>query len=114
MKDLDSGERLDDVIERCSGGFAWAADHRTLFYTLLDDNHRPCKVLRHRIGADVAERRRSSTKKRDAGFFLNVALTESRRFVVIDAHDHVTSEVRLVDAEQPEIPRRCWSRNAIR
>ena len=121
VKDLDTGKILDDVIERCSSGFVWAADDETLFYTVLDDNHRPCKVLRHRIGtrADAgananARARATATatatatndaivyEEADAGFFLNVALTESRRFVVIDAHDHVTSEVRLVDATQPD------------
>ena len=101
VKDLETGKELDDVIERCSGGFEWAADHQTLFYTVLDDNHRPCKVLRHRIGTDAAEDV-LVYEERDAGFFLNVALTESRRFVVIDAHDHVTSEVRLIDAMRPE------------
>ena len=101
VKDLETGRRLDDAIERCSGGFVWAADHRTLLYTELDDNHRPCKVLRHRVGTDPADDV-VVYEESDAGFFLNVALTESRRFVVIDAHDHVTSEVRLVDATRPE------------
>ena len=101
VKDLETGRRLDDAIERCSGGFVWAADHQTLFYTVLDDNHRPCKVFRHRLGADVADDA-LVYEETDAGFFLNVALTESRRFVVIDAHDHVTSEVRLIEADQPD------------
>ena len=101
VKDLETGEELDDAVERCSGGFAWAADHGTLLYTMLDDHHRPCKVLRHHIGTDAADDA-IVYEERDAGFFLNVALTESRRFVVIDAHDHVTSEVRLVDAARPE------------
>ena len=101
VKDLETGRPLDDVIERCSAGFAWAADNRTLFYTVLDDNHRPCKVFRHRIGTD-ADDDVLVYEERDAGFFLNVAVTESRRFVVIDAHDHVTSEVRLIDARRPE------------
>ena len=101
VKDLDSGKALDDTIERCSGGFVWAADHETLFYTVLDDNHRPCKVLRHRVGTDPAADA-VVYEEPDAGFFVNVGLTESRRFVVIDAHDHVTSEVRLVDAARPD------------
>ena len=100
VKDLDTGRRLDDVIERCSGAFEWAADGRTLFYTLLDDNHRPCKVFRHRLGDDPADDA-LVYEEPDPGFFLNVAATESRRFIVIDAHDHVTSEVRLVDADRP-------------
>ena len=101
IKDMESGQPLDDVIERCSGGFVWAADHQMLFYTVLDDNHRPCKVLRHRVGTDASDDV-LVYEEQDAGFFLNVALTESRRFVVIDAHDHVTSEVRLIDAERPD------------
>ncbi len=100
VKDLETGRELDDAIERCSGGFVWAADHETLFYTVLDDNHRPCKVLRHRVGTDPADDA-VVHEEPDAGFFLGVALTESRRFVVLDAHDHVTSEVRLVDAARP-------------
>ena len=100
VKDLDTGRRLDDVIERCSGTFEWAADGHTLFYTLLDDNHRPCKVFRHRLGDDPAGDA-LVYEEPDPGFFLNVAATESRRFLVIDAHDHVTSEVRLVDADRP-------------
>ena len=100
VKNLDTGLRLDDVIEPCSGAFEWAADGRTLFYTVLDDNHRPCKIFRHRLGDDPA----NDTlvyEEPDPGFFLNVAATESRRFLLIDAHDHVTSEVRLVDATRP-------------
>ena len=99
-KDLQTGQTLGDVIERCSGAFAWAADHQTLFYTLLDDNHRPCKVFRHKLGTDVADDV-LVYEEPDAGFFLNVGVTESRRFLVVDAHDHVTSEVRLVDAARP-------------
>ena len=100
VKDLETGRLLDDAIERCSGGFAWAADHETLFYTVLDDHHRPCKVLRHRLGTDARDDA-VVYEEPDAGFFLNVALTESRRFLVLDAHDHVTSEVRLIDATRP-------------
>ena len=101
VKDLETGHPLDDTIERCSGGFVWAADHETLLYTELDDNHRPCKVLRHRVGTDPADDA-VVYEEPDAGFFVNVALTESRRFLVIDAHDHVTSEVRLVEAARPD------------
>ena len=101
VKDLETGQPLDDVIERCSGGFVWAGDHQTVFYTVLDDNHRPCKVLRHRVGTDPAGDI-LVYEEPDSGFFLNTGLTESRRFVVIDAHDHVTSEVRLVDAARPD------------
>ena len=38
----------------------------------------------------------------DPGFFVDIDKTESGRFVVISAHDHTTSEVRLVEASAPE------------
>ena len=101
VKDLDSGELLPDVIEHCSGGFEWAGDDEHLFYTVLDDNHRPCKVYRHRLGTP-ADEDVLVYEEPDAGVFVGVSLTESRRFLMIDAHDHVTSEVRLIDAARPQ------------
>ena len=37
----------------------------------------------------------------DPGFFISVGKTQSRRYIVIDSHDHETSEVRIVDARGP-------------
>jgi oligopeptidase B len=101
VKDLETGELLPDVIEHCAGGFEWAGDDRHLFYTVLDDNHRPCKVLRHRLGTPVEEDV-LVYEEPDPGFFVGVSLTESRRWLLVDSHDHVTSEVRLIDAAHPE------------
>src|SRR5262249_28876417 len=39
-------------------------------------------------------------------FFVGVSKTESDRFILIEAHDHTTSEVRLLDADAPESPLR--------
>ena len=101
VEDLETGLHLDDVIERCAGGFVWAADNRTLLYARLDEHHRPSKVLRHRLGADAANDV-LVYEERDAGFFMDISATESRRFLVIDARDDVTSEVRLIEADRPD------------
>src|SRR5699024_8847522 len=34
-------------------------------------------------------------------FFVSVSTTQSERFILINAHDHETSEVRFIDAAQP-------------
>jgi len=101
VKDLATGTALPDTVEHCSGGFEWAGDDRHLLYTVLDDNHRPCKVLRHRLGTP-AEKDVLVYEEPDPGFFVGVSQTESRRYLLIDSHDHVTSEVRLLDAMAPE------------
>lgn len=101
IRDLDTGEGLVDVLPNAQGDMAWSADGATLFYTVLDDNHRPSKVMRHRIGTPVAEDV-LVYEEIDPGFFIGIGKTESGRFVVIDAHDHAdTSEVRLIDAADP-------------
>jgi len=100
VKDLASGELLPDVIEHCSGGFEWAGDDAHIFYTVIDDNHRPCKVMRHRLGTPAAQDV-LVYEEPDAGFFTGVSLTESRQYLLVDSHDHVTSEVWLIDAHRP-------------
>ncbi len=103
VKDLTQDTLLDDTIASAHGALAWANDGETFFYTVLDDNHRPSRVYRHRIGDDPAADV-LVYEEPDAGFFVNIGRTESRRFVVIDAHDHETSEVRLIDAARPDSP----------
>ena len=97
----DDGTDLPDLLANAQGDMAFSADGRVLFYTVLDDNHRPSKVFRHDIGTDPADDV-LVYEETDSGFFLGVGKTESGRFIVIDAHDHSdTTEVRLIDAHDP-------------
>ncbi|MGI9334199.1 MAG: S9 family peptidase, partial [Gammaproteobacteria bacterium] len=100
VKELASGELLADRIDNAQGDISWATDNEHLFYTVLDDNHRPSYVFRHRLGTPARDDE-LVYEELDPGFFVGVSLTESRRFIVIDAHDHETSEVRLVDGGRP-------------
>src|SRR5262249_10261758 len=38
----------------------------------------------------------------DSGYYVSVDETQSGRFVLICAHDHQTSEIFLIDSDQPE------------
>ncbi len=101
VKDLAQDQLLGDTIANAHGALVWANDGETFFYTVLDDNHRPSRVYRHRVGEDPGMDV-MVYEEADAGFFVSIGRTESRRFIVIDAHDHETSEVRLIDAAHPE------------
>lgn len=105
VRNLDADTDLSDEIPNTSGGVAWAADSRSFFYTFVNDNHRTEKVLRHVIGTSASEDIVVYAEE-DAGFFCGVDKTQSGRFIVIDSHDHQTSEVRLIDAEAPDGPPR--------
>ena len=97
-----SGRLLDERIERTSGSLIWAGDGRTIFYTLLDENLRPSKVMRHTIASDPKDDA-LVYEEADPRFFVRLGATEDRRFVLISMADHSdTSEVWVIDAHAPE------------
>lgn len=97
IRDLATGSDTAEVLENIAGGGVWSADSRSLYYTEYDNNHRPFRVRRHLIGTPQASDE-ILYEERDAGFFVGVDKTLNGRFIIIDAHDHQTSEVRLIDA----------------
>ena len=105
IRDLTTGKDLADEIPDTRGDLVFAQDNATLFYVKVDDNHRPLFVYRHVIGtpasADVLV-----YEEKDSGLFVSLSTTQSERFIVIDIHDHDTSEVHIIDALTPTAPPR--------
>ena len=101
VKDLGTGEILKDEIEDTTGSTVWAADDKSLFYTMVDANWRPWQVRRHVLGEPVNQ---DSVvyEETDPGFFVYVSPTTSREYIVVATSDPVTSEVRLIPASSPD------------
>ena len=97
VRDLDTGADSPEVIAETAGSYVWNNDSTAIFYTEYDDNHRPFRVREHRIGTPQ-ENDRIVFEESDPGFFVGVGRTLSGKFIVVDAHDHQTSEVWLLDA----------------
>jgi oligopeptidase B len=112
VRDLLSGQDLADEIDHTSGGAVWSKDGRSFFYTQLDENHRPLRVLRHIVGTPQSTDK-VVYEESDHGFFVGAGKTLSDRFIIIHTHDHETSEVYLIDGERPdEAPRLIAERRA--
>ena len=101
IRDMVTGKDLPDVIADTHGSLVWAGDGRTLFHVRLDDNHRPLFVYRHRLGTPVGEDVLIHAEK-DIGYYVDVGQTQSGKYILIDAHDHQTNEIYLIDAAAPE------------
>lgn len=98
VKDLRTGEVINDVIEETLGGVVWANDGSGFFYTRVNKEWRPEKVFFHVLG----ERQdRLVYQEQDSSFFVHIGQTQSDKWLVIAAGDHVTSEVRLVPLDEP-------------
>ena len=100
VKDLSTGELLEEEIDDTIGGAVWAADDGSFFYTVVDENWRPREVRRHVLGEPV-ERDSVVYVEDDPGFFVRVSAAASREYVVIAAGDIVTSEIRLIPSADP-------------
>jgi oligopeptidase B len=101
LRNLDTGEELADLVTNTSGAVEWAEDGRTLLYVELNDKLRPFRVRAHRLGQDPAQDA-ILYEEADPAFFVSLAKTRSRRFVLIASGTHVTREIRLLDAATPE------------
>jgi oligopeptidase B len=100
FRNLETGEDTGYVIEDTSGGGVFCAESKYVFYVRLDANHRPSKLFRHEIGTDPATDVLVYEEK-DPGFFMGVGKTQSGNTIVIDIHDHETSEIWMIPADQP-------------
>ena len=100
VKDLRTGEVLADEIAGASGGATWSADGSHLFYTTVDDAWRPHRVWRHALGTsgdDVLVH-----EEPDERYFIGVGRTHSEKYLVIGMSSKVTSEYRVLPADEPE------------
>ena len=100
VKRLADGHHFEDVIENTTGTPVWTTNDTAFFYTVVDDQWRPYQVRLHVLG-EPADRDRVIYEEADPGFFVGLGRTASKQYVVIDAADHVTSEVRLLPADDP-------------
>jgi oligopeptidase B len=101
VRDLDTGIDRGEEVARTSGEIVWLADASGFYYIELDENHRPVRVKRHRLG-ESAERDETVYEETDPGFFVHIGETQSRAFALIVASDHETSEVYLLDRTDPD------------
>ncbi len=100
VKDLTTGELLPDQVPGTSYGATWDLAGEHLFYSTVDDAWRTDKIWRHRLGTDTAEDVLVH-QETDERFWVSVGRTRSDRFLVIGAGSKVTSEYRLLPADDP-------------
>lgn len=100
FRDLTTGDDDAEAIPDTSYGFAWAADSRTCWYTVVDDSERPWMVRRHEIGTDPATDV-EVYREDDERFHVSVGASRSGDLAVIHAGSAITSESHLLDAHHP-------------
>jgi oligopeptidase B len=99
IKNLWNGANFPEAIERATSA-VWAADNRTLFYTVEDaTTKRSHRLYRHATGSgepDVL-----IYEETDERFRIELERTRSGAFLLLTIASHTTSEVRFLPATQP-------------
>ena len=101
IKDLTTGKRFSDIIEKTTGSSTWAADNQTLFYTKKDEETlRSDRIIKHKIGQPVGEDQVVFFEEDDT-FSTYVYKTKSKKYIIIGSSSTLTSEYRILPATDP-------------
>ena len=102
IKDLVTGEIYPEEIRNTTGGATWANDNKTLFYARKDpDTLRSDRIYKHRLGTSPDEDE-LVYHEQDETFHTYVYKSKSERFIIIGSGSTLTSEYRVLDADNPE------------
>ncbi|MBC3178388.1 S9 family peptidase [Corynebacterium lujinxingii] len=99
IKNLETGELLDDQLDGVFYGATWAGEDY-LFYVRCDDAWRPHQIWRHKVGT-AADEDVLVYEETDEKFGVGVGADRAERFLMIVASSSLTSEYRVLDLDNP-------------
>ena len=101
VKDIETGEVLDDVIRGVSANIVWADDNRTIFYVENDpETLLTVRVKKHVLGTP-ASADELVYEEHDDSFYMGIGRTRDDRYICIGVESTVSSESRCAPAADP-------------
>ncbi len=103
VRDIKTGKLVTEKIENTSGSINFSLDDQYIFYSKLDENHRPRSIFRHQIGSSVNEDLLIFEEKTKA-FTVSIGISSDEKYYFINSSDHNTSEKYYfgIDEKKPE------------
>lgn len=99
---LTTGKILEEVIPCVTGNMEWANDNRTLFYARQDpETLRSFQIFRHTLGTDP-QLDQLVYEEADDTFSVYLGKAKSQQYLMIESHQTITSECRVLNANDPE------------
>eukprot|EP01114_Cavostelium_apophysatum_P015564 TRINITY_DN4263_c0_g1_i2.p1 TRINITY_DN4263_c0_g1~~TRINITY_DN4263_c0_g1_i2.p1 ORF type:complete len:1105 (+),score=316.09 TRINITY_DN4263_c0_g1_i2:279-3593(+) len=103
FKNLIDGTWLDDEISGASWTVRWAADNKTIFYTMCDDVGRSYRLFRHVIGENAPDGSDDKLiyQEDDPRFVLQINTTNNKKYFLLLIEGQITKEVRFLSTSTP-------------
>ena len=97
VKDLQSGNLLEDTLQEADTSIEWYADSNTFLYMLLDETRRPFKIARHILGTSQSQDA-IILHEPDEAFFLGIDKSRDGKYLFIESGSKTTSEAWILSA----------------
>ncbi len=101
IRDINNKKLVTEKIEETSGGITFSLDDQYIFYSKLDQNHRPRKIYRHKLGTNPKIDQLIFEEKSEA-FTVGIGLSSDEKYFFINTSDHNTSEQYYFDVNEKE------------
>ena len=101
IRDIKTKKLITKTIKETSGGITFSLDDQYIFYSKLDENHRPRKIYRHKLGAGTKNDQLIFEEKSEA-FTVGIGLSSDDKYFFITTSDHNTSEQYYFDVNEKE------------
>ena len=105
VRDLALEEDLADRVAGATGDVVWTRDSQAFLYVEQDENHRPCRVMLHRLATAQTDDVKVFAED-DPAWFISIDPTRLGRAAIISVHGHDASEALVVDLDHPTVPPR--------
>ena len=103
IRDIETKRLVTEKIEETSGSITFSLDNKYVFYSKLDEHHRPRKIFRHKLESSVKDDELIFEEMSEA-FTVNIGLSSDEKYFFISTSDHNTSEQYYfgVNEEKPK------------
>ena len=103
IRDIETNKLVTEKIQETSGSITFSLDDKFIYYSKLDEHHRPRKIFRHKLGTSVKDDQLIFEEKSEA-FTCGIGVSSDEKYYFISTSDHNTSEQYYfsVDEEKPK------------
>jgi len=99
IRDIKSNELVTEKIQETSGSITFSLDDKFIYYSKLDEHHRPRKIFRHKLGTSTKDDQLIFEEKGEA-FTVSIGLSSDEKYYFISTSDHNTSEQYYFNAHE--------------
>ena len=101
FKNLTTGKLYAESIPKTTGAVTWANDNKTVFYSVKDETLRSYKILKHVLGTSTDEDI-EVFHETDEIYSTYIYKTKSKKYLVIGSHATLSTEFRILEADNPD------------